>query len=69
MGGGQIVKDNIVATTAKFLYECTFTNFGCPLTIVTNQGMHLKYDAIKHLTNCFLLKYVSSTTYYLQRNG
>jgi hypothetical protein len=39
------------------------------LTIITDQGIHFINDAIKYLTNHFLLKHVSSTTYYPQGNG
>jgi hypothetical protein len=31
------------------------TRFGCPLIIVTNQGVHFVNDDIKHLTNHVLL--------------
>ncbi len=54
---------------AKFLYEYILTRFGCPLTIVTYQGIHFINDTIKHLTKQFLLKLVSSTTYYPQGIG
>ncbi len=43
--------------------------FGCPLTIVTNQGTHFINDAIRYLTNHFILKHTSSTIYYPQGNG
>jgi len=62
-------KTNIVAVTTNFLYECTLTKFGCPLTIIINQGVHFINDVIKYLTNHFLLKHVSFTTYYPQGNG
>jgi hypothetical protein len=52
-----------------FLYECILTKFGCPLTIVMDQGINFINDSIKYLTNHFLLKHVSFTTYYLQGNG
>ncbi len=52
-----------------FLYECILTRLGCPLTIVTNQGVHFINDVIKYLTNHLLLKHVSLTTYYFQGNG
>ncbi len=39
------------------------------MIIITNQKIHLINDAIKYLTNHFLLKRVNSTTYYLQGNG
>ncbi len=32
-------------------------------------GVHFINDVIKHLTDHFLLKHVSSTTYYPQGNG
>jgi hypothetical protein len=35
-----------------------------PLTIVTNQGVHFINDVIKYLIDHFLMKHVSSTTYY-----
>ncbi len=55
--------------TTKFQYECTLTKFGCPLTIVIDQGVHFINDAIKYLINHFMMKHVSSTTYYPQGNG
>jgi hypothetical protein len=51
------------------MYECILTMFECPLTIITYQGVHFINDAIKYLTNHFLLKHVSFTTYYPQGNG
>jgi hypothetical protein len=39
------------------------------LIVVTYQGVHFINDVIKYLIDHFLLKHVSSTTYYLQRNG
>ncbi len=43
-------RTNIVVVTTKFLYEYILTRFGCPLTIVTNQGIHFIDDTIKYLT-------------------
>ncbi len=65
----RALKTNTLVVTTKFLYECILTKFGCPLTIVTYQGVHFINDAIKYLTNHFLLKHVSSTTYYPQGDG
>jgi hypothetical protein len=39
------------------------------LTIVIDQGVQFINDAIKYLIDHFILKHMSSTTYYLQRNG
>jgi hypothetical protein len=65
----RALKTNIAVVITKFLYECILTKFGCPLTIVTYKGINFINNAIKYLTNHFLLKHVSSTTYYPQRNG
>ncbi len=65
----QALCTNIAIVTAKFLYKHIFTIFGCPLTIVTDQGTHFINDVIKYLTNHFILKHISSTTYQPQGNG
>ncbi len=65
----RALKINTTIITTKFLYECILTKFGCPLIILIDQGVHFINDAIKYLTNHFLVKHVSSITYYLQGNG
>jgi hypothetical protein len=47
----------------------SLTRFGCPLIIVTNQGIHFINDASKYLINHFLMKHVSFITYYPWGNG
>jgi hypothetical protein len=59
-------RTNIVVITTKFFYEYILTTFGCPLIVVINQGVHFINDTLKHLTEQFMLKHVSSTTYYPQ---
>jgi hypothetical protein len=63
------LKINTLIVTIVFLYECILTMFRCPLTIIVDQTVHFINDAIKYLTNHFLMKHVSSTTYYPQGNG
>ncbi len=65
----RALRTNIIIITTKNLYECILTRFECPLTIITNQGVHFINNAIKYLTNRFLMKHVNSTTYYPQGNG
>jgi hypothetical protein len=43
-------RTNIVVVIARFLYDYILTRFGCPLTIVIDQGVHFINDIIKHLT-------------------
>jgi hypothetical protein len=60
----RVLRTNTTRITTKFLYECILTKFGCPLTIVTDQGVYFINDAIKYLTYHFLMKHVNSATYY-----
>jgi hypothetical protein len=46
----KALKTNTVVIIIRFLYEYILTIFGCPLAIVTNQGVHFINDIIKHLT-------------------
>jgi hypothetical protein len=46
---------NIVAMTTKFIYEFIFIRFDSPFTLINDQGIHFINDAIKILTNHFLL--------------
>jgi hypothetical protein len=64
----RTLKINTIVVTFKILYECILIEFGCPLIIVTDKKVHFINDAIKYLTNHFLLEHVSSTTYYPQGN-
>jgi hypothetical protein len=50
----KALRNTIVIVIAKFLYECILTKFGCPLTIVIDQGIHFINDTIKYLTDHFL---------------
>jgi len=36
----RALRTNTTIVTVKFMYECILTRFRCPLTIVTNQGVH-----------------------------
>jgi hypothetical protein len=60
----RTLRTNTTIIIAKFLYECKLAKFGCLLIIVTDQGIHFINEAIKYLTDHFLMKHVSSTTYY-----
>jgi hypothetical protein len=65
----KVFKTNTTVVITNFLYECILIRFSYPLTLVTYNGVHFINDVIKYMTDHFLLKHVSSTTYYPQGNG
>ncbi len=60
---------NTTMVITIFLYEYILTRFGCPLTIVTDQGLCVINDTIKYMRKQLLLRHVSFATYYPQGNG
>jgi hypothetical protein len=60
----RALRTNTIVVTTKFLYDCILIRFRCRLIIIIDRGIHFINDAIKYLTNHFLMKHVSSTTYY-----
>jgi hypothetical protein len=55
----KALRTNITIVIARFMYEYILTKFGCPLTIVINQGVHFINDTIKHLIEQFMLAHVN----------
>ena len=53
----------------KFIYENIITKFGCPITLISDQGSHFLNKAIKVLTYQFKIDHRCSTTYHPQSNG
>ena len=49
---------------AKFIYENIITRFGCPLTLISDQGTHFINKTIKSLTDQFQIDHRRSTTYH-----
>ncbi len=65
----QTLHTNSVTIIVKFLYKHIIARFGCPFTILGDQGTHFINNAIKYLTDHFFIKHTSSTIYYPQGNG
>jgi transposase InsO family protein len=65
----RALRGNTARETAQFLYEAILTRFGCPLHLVSDQGTHFINSTIHTLTEHFLLRHTTSTTYYPQGNG
>jgi hypothetical protein len=65
----RALRTKTATINAKFLYEHILTRFRCLLTIVTDQGIHFINDAIRYLTNHFILRCINLTIYYPRGNG
>ncbi len=51
---------NMIIVTYKFIYEFIPIKFGCPFTLVNDQGVHFINATIEILTTHFLMKYTNS---------
>lgn len=60
---------NTAIVIVRFIYQYIFIRFGCPLTLVMDQGNHFINEIITYLVENFLLHHTSSTTYYPNGNG
>ena len=56
-------------TTAKFLYEHIFVQFGLPIEIVSDQGTHFINEVVEVLLNEFMVTHRLSVPYHPQANG
>ena len=54
---------------AKFKYENIITRFGCPLTLISDQGTHFINQTIETLLKEFLSHHHKTSTYHPQANG
>ena len=54
---------------AKFIYENIITRFGCPLTLISDQGTHFINQTIETLLKELLIDHHRTSTYHPQANG
>ena len=53
----------------KLIYENIITRFGCPLTLISDQGKHFINNTIETLLKEFLIDHHKTSTYHPQANG
>jgi hypothetical protein len=59
----RAVKDYSATTTMQFIFEDIITCFGCPKTLMSDQGMHFINKTIEALTQEFEFHHQKSTPY------
>ena len=65
----KALRDNTAASMTKFLYECIWCRYGCPLELVSDQGGHFLGQVVESLTTSYAVVHKQSTPYYPQANG
>lgn len=54
---------------AKFIYDNIIVRFGCPLTLISDQGTHFINKTIAVLTKEFNITHLKTAAYHPQANG
>ena len=65
----KALRDNTAASTAKFLYECIWCRYGCPIELISDQGGYFLGQVVESLTSFYAVVHKRSTPYYPQANG
>ena len=65
----KALQDNMAASTSKFLYECIWCRYGCPIELISDQGGHFLGQVVESLTSFYAVVHKRSTPYYPQANG
>jgi hypothetical protein len=69
MGGGKSFAHQDNYCYCKVFFSPYFTWFGCPLTIIIDQGTYFINDVIHYLIDHFILRHTDSIVYLPQGNG
>jgi transposase InsO family protein len=65
----RVVKDSSATTTGCFIFDDIITKFGCPKTLMSDQGTHFINNTVEALTEEFTVHHQKSTPYHPQENG
>ena len=65
----RALPDNTILSTAKFLYEQIVTQFGMPLQLTSDQGVHFVNHIIRMMTTEYKIFHSFSSPYYPRANG
>ena len=65
----KVVKTNIAAHMATFMYENIISRFGCPKILVSDRRTHFLNSLIQEITDRFQIDHRKITPYHPQTNG
>ena len=65
----ELVPSCTKEVATKFIYENIITRFGCPLTLISDQGTHFINQTIETLLKEFLIDHHRTSSYHPQANG
>jgi transposase InsO family protein len=65
----RAVKDCSETIAAHFIFDDIITRFGCPKTLMSDQGTHFINKTVEALTKEFAVHHQKSTPYHPRENG
>jgi transposase InsO family protein len=65
----RAVKDCSATTATCFIFDNIITKFGCPKTLMSDQGTHFINKTVEAMTEEFAVHHQKSTPYHPQENG
>ena len=63
------LKEITAENTAKALYDCWITRYGCPVKITSDQGRQFESNLFNQLTKVMGIERIRTTAYHPQSNG
>jgi transposase InsO family protein len=64
----RVVKECSATTTIRFIFDDIITRFGCPKTLMSDQGTHFINKTMEAPTEEFAVHHQKSTPYHPQEN-
>ena len=63
------LRDNTALSIAKFIYDCIWCWYDCPIELVRDKGSHFINEVVTGLLQLYAVVHKRSTVYYPQANG